>query len=119
MTTTALLEVEGLPCRLIEELTYCERDQRVRGRFAGQIVKVNKDDKFASFIGTPPPHAVSDGSASAEVTLMHKRITTPELLPQKGDSVEIIGHGYRKVMGGKHEYSFLKILALSMGLITL
>lgn len=49
---------------------------------------------------------------------MHKRITTTELLPQKGDSVEIIGHGFRKIMGGKHEYSFLKILALSISPIT-
>jgi hypothetical protein len=53
MITTALLEVEGLPCRLIEELTYCEREQRARGRFAGEVLKATKDDKFSSFIGNP------------------------------------------------------------------
>lgn len=53
MITSALLEVEGLPCRLIEELSYCEREQRARGRFAGEVVKVSRDDKYASFIGTP------------------------------------------------------------------
>lgn len=61
---------------------------------------------------------MSDGSASAEVTLVHRRISCPELLPARGDSVQIIGHGFRKVLGGKHEYSFLKILALSISKVS-
>jgi hypothetical protein len=65
-----------------------------------------------------PLYAVSDGSATAEVTLIHRRIQTAELLPVRGDSVQIIGQGFRKVLGGKHEYSFLKILALSISAIS-
>ena len=47
--------MEGLPCRLIEELSLCEREQRVRGKFAGQVLKVLRDEKFTSFIGTCLP----------------------------------------------------------------
>lgn len=52
MLTTALLELEGLPCRMIQELTFCEREQRVRGRFAGEVLKSTHDEKFTSLIGT-------------------------------------------------------------------
>ena len=51
MLTTALLELEGLPCRMIQELTFCEREQRVRGRFAGEVLKSTHDEKFTSLIG--------------------------------------------------------------------
>ena len=52
MLTTALLELEGLPSRMIQELAFCEREQRVRGRFAGQVLKSTHDDKFTSLLGT-------------------------------------------------------------------
>jgi hypothetical protein len=40
-------------------------------------------------------------------------------LPVKGDSVQVVGHGYRKVLGGaKNSYSFLKIYASSISTIT-
>lgn len=32
--------------------------------------------------------------------------------------MQVVGQGFRKVLGGKHEYSFLKILALSISTIT-
>jgi hypothetical protein len=51
MLTTALLDLEGLPCRMIHELTFCEREQRVRGRFAGEVLKSSQDERFTSFIG--------------------------------------------------------------------
>ena len=29
----------------------CDREQRVRGKFAGHVLKVLRDEKFTSFIG--------------------------------------------------------------------
>jgi len=51
MLTTALLDLEGLPCRMIHELSFCEREQRVRGRFAGEVLKSTHDEKFTSLVG--------------------------------------------------------------------
>jgi hypothetical protein len=50
---------------------------------------------------------------------MYRKLS-PELeLPAKGDSVQILGVGYKKVLGGtKNPFSFLKIFASCISRIT-
>lgn len=63
--------------------------------------------------------AVSDGSATAEVTMVMRRIKCDDILPKKGDSVMLVGIGFKKILGGgKNEYSFIKIHALSIAKIS-
>lgn len=56
------------------------------------------------------------------MSLLYKKMKTEtEIeLPRKGDSVQIVGRGYRKVLGGtKNPFSFLKIIASSISKVTL
>lgn len=62
---------------------------------------------------------VSDGTGTAEATLIYKKIPADINLPKKGDSVQMVGMGYKKVLGGsKNSYSFPKIQVISIGVIT-
>ena len=57
-------------------------------------------------------YLVSDGTATAEVTLCYRRIPPEYELPGKGASVEVVGFGYKKVLGIRNNiYSFYKIIA--------
>ena len=64
-------------------------------------------------------HSVSDGTGTAEASLIYKKIPADVKLPKVGDSVIVIGSGYRKILGGsKNAYSFPKIHVCSIGVIT-
>jgi hypothetical protein len=53
------------------------------------------------------------------VSLSYRKPEVELHLPAKGDSVQVVGHGYRKVLGGaKNSYSFLKIYASSISAIS-
>jgi hypothetical protein len=62
---------------------------------------------------------VSDGTGTAEVTLLYQKINPEVPLPRLGESVDVIGVGYRKVLGGtKNPYSFAKVFANCISTIT-
>ena len=61
---------------------------------------------------------MNDGTASAEATLIYQRLNSDIKLPEKGDSVHIIGRGYKKVVGIKTSFSFLKIHVKCIGVIS-
>lgn len=45
-------EQEGLHFRQIEELHPFDKSSKVKARFAGIVLKVSRDDKITSFVGT-------------------------------------------------------------------
>lgn len=51
--------------------------------------------------------------------MVMRRIKCDDILPKKGDSVMLVGIGFKKILGGgKNEYSFIKIHALSIAKIS-
>ncbi len=42
-----------------------------------------------------------------------------DYMPNRGDSVKFTGIGFKKTLGGKNEYSFLKVHCLTIGRVSL
>ena len=62
---------------------------------------------------------MSDGTGTAEVTMVYKKVSKDVVLPEPGDSVEVVGKGYCKVLGGKkNPYKITKIFAKGIGKIS-